>query len=421
MKKIFDRFRKKSSHGEQIELPEEESGPQMEVLEGKIVERTSEHTVDRTVLNVGQTGGTPTPEPETPSAPPLEEPTQAFEPPPEEQQPEAAPEPTNEGTRTRLTRILKGKHVQQIPAVIANLDYREFAERMTRIAQGRGYAFYGKILTIMLCAFFLADVIALLVGSRIPEPPTPRPSFALKKPRSLEDFNIVMTRNLFNHKGLIPGEETQAPGFDPGGAPVKSTLPLNLLGTVILRDERRSIATIEDKSASMVYPIRVDEEIPGKARIVKIEPTRVIFVNIQANHREYIELPEDLIMRKSVGVANGPATPGIEQVASNQFNIDRKEVDKALSDLNNILTQARAVPNFENGVASGYKLFQIVPHSIYDQLGLKNGDVIAGLDGQPVNDPGKAFELLNSLKTRSSLELQIKRDGKSQTFSYEIH
>jgi general secretion pathway protein C len=78
------------------------------------------------------------------------------------------------------------------------------------------------------------------------------------------------------------------------------------------------------------------------------------------------------------------------------------------------------VPNFENGQLAGYKLFQIVPGSIYDKLGLQNGDVIAGLNGQAINDPGKAFEMLSELKTSSHLELQIKRDGRVSNFAYNI-
>ncbi|MBI2711865.1 MAG: PDZ domain-containing protein [Bdellovibrio sp.] len=75
----------------------------------------------------------------------------------------------------------------------------------------------------------------------------------------------------------------------------------------------------------------------------------------------------------------------------------------------------------ENGVPAGYKLFQIVPGSIYEKLGLVNGDVIAGVNGSPITDPGKAFEMISELKTSSHLELQVKRDGKPQTYTYDIH
>jgi type II secretory pathway component PulC len=42
------------------------------------------------------------------------------------------------------------------------------------------------------------------------------------------------------------------------------------------------------------------------------------------------------------------------------------------------------------------------------------------LDGSPMNDPAKAFELLNQLKTSSRMELTVKRNGKVQNFTYEI-
>ena len=76
--------------------------------------------------------------------------------------------------------------------------------------------------------------------------------------------------------------------------------------------------------------------------------------------------------------------------------------------------------HFENGMPAGYKLFQIVPGSIYDKLGLQNGDTLCGLNGQSINDPGKAFELLGELKTASHLELCVKRDGRQNNNSYDI-
>ncbi len=307
----------------------------------------------------------------------------------------------------------------------SGFEMASLADFGQRTLQGGNLGFYGRLLTVVICAYFLADVAAIFAGRFIPEPPLARPTRAgalNSRPKTIEAYAVIFTRNLFNRKGIIPVEELQ--NNDPGGAPVKTTLPFNLIGTMILSDPERSIATIQDTQANQVYPVRIEDEIPGKARIIKVEPTRVIFLNLTSQRREYSELPEDLLAitpKVAVGNTAAPKTPGIEQLAPNQFAINRGEVDRALGDLNNILTQARAVPNFENGVPNGYKLFQIVPGSIYDKLGLKNGDVIAGLDGQPINDPGKAFEMLNRLKESSHMELQVKRDGRTQTNAYDIH
>jgi general secretion pathway protein C len=311
---------------------------------------------------------------------------------------------------------------RQISA-LKNFDPAMLAEWfMTRLQRQKSMKFYGKLLTVVMSAYFLGDLTAILLSKYLPEPPIvhARNFGNLRRVHALDDYNVVFTRNLFNSNGIIPGEEgTSGQPTDLGGAPVRTTLPFDLIGTMILSDELRSIATIEDKTAQIVYPVRTEDEIPGKAKILKIEARKVIFINTASGRREFIDLPEAELPPNQVAIGAKPGG-GIEQVAPTQFSVNRGEIDKALSDINNILTQARAVPHFENGVAAGYKLFQIVPGSIYQKLGLKDGDVICGFDGQPANDPAVAFQQLSDLKNRSHLDLCVKRDGKQNTYGYDF-
>jgi general secretion pathway protein C len=330
--------------------------------------------------------------------------------------------------RALAERIRQSKWMHALAEKVQNFEPAKTAEWAGKTFQRKEAVGYGKAATIALCAFFLADLVALLVGRYIPEPPVARlnrPQGAFRRAKTLEDYNIVFTRNLFNRDGVIPGDEVQTgQPVDTDTAPVRTTLPFHLVGTLILQDEMRSIATIEDKSATMVYPVRATDEIPTKARILKVEPRKVTFINISNGRKEYVDLPDDgtlpPVQNPRVTLGAPRSGGGVEKVADNQFNVSRSEVDKALTDLNKVLTEARAVPNFENGVANGYKLFQIVPGSIYDKLGLKNGVIIQGLNGSPINDPGKAFEMLSELKTSSHLELQVKEDGKVVNKIYDI-
>ncbi len=285
------------------------------------------------------------------------------------------------------------------------------------------------LIAILLVTYIGADLTALTIEKYIPEAPNTRnlrSGDLGRKIKSPADYQMIISRNLFNSRGLIPGDEVPTTPGDQNNAPIRTTLPLNLIGTVILRNELRSIATIEDKDSQNVYPVRVDDEIPGKAKILSIEPYKVIFINPNSGRREFVDIPEDLntnaMTLGSVTKPSGGATLGasIEQTSPNQFNLPRAEVDRAVADLNKVLTEARAIPHTENGVAAGYKLIQIVPGSIYDKLGLKNGDVLSGLNGEPINDPGKAWEMLNQLKTQSRMELSVKRDGKTSNFVYDI-
>lgn len=313
---------------------------------------------------------------------------------------------------------------------IQNFDAQTTIEWVSKTLQKKGASFYGSFITIGLCSFFISDLTALLLGEWIPDPRMLRFKMnqrnSAQKVKTIESYQVIFSRNLFNSKGMIPGDISEETHLNAPA--VKTSLPLNLVGTLILKNELLSIATIEDKATSLVYALRFEDEIPNKIQIFKIEPKKVTFINKNSGKKEYIEIIDDLIMSPRMiqsspnlgSKASSNETP-IEKLSPTQFSVARTEVDKALSNLHNVLTQARAIPNFENGAPAGYKLFQIVPGSIYDKLGLMNGDTLIGLNGEAVNDPGKAFEMLNQLKTSNHLELQIKKDdGKSLNYVYDI-
>ncbi len=311
---------------------------------------------------------------------------------------------------------------------LQSLDLQKAIDWVSKKVQDPRFVFYGKLATIVVCNYFLADLSALIIGDYLPNPASQggRTRYALyqKEVRLNSNYEPIIGRNLFSSRGLIPGEEDQN-NVDSNAAPVKTSLPLNLIGTLIMSNPAHSLATIEDKSMSQIFPIGVDDEVPGKIKVQSIEARRVIFINKASGRKEYIELPEEHEKGRPptrlAGNTGGGPTGAIEKISPTQFNIPRSEVDRALADFNNLLTQARAVPNSENGLPAGYKLFQIIPGSLYDKLGLQNGDVITGLNGQVMNDPGKAFEMMNELKTSNHLELQIKKDGKPITYTYDIH
>lgn len=281
-----------------------------------------------------------------------------------------------------------------------------------------------RSVAIILCMFFLADIVGIGLDYFIPSPPAVRSSGGMggsgggnaRRPQ-LADYQAITTRNLFNAEGLIPnmGENR------PKGDPVRTTLPLNLLGNVILKDELRSLATLEDKSNSTVYPVRVHDEIPGKLRVLRVESRRVIFRNLTNQQDEFVDLPEEPIQTpRLLGITRASTGPGITKNSETQFTIMRTEVDNALKDLNRVLTEARCVPHFEGGMPAGFRCFQIVKGSIYDQLGMKDNDVICGINGNASNDVSKVFEQLTSLKEASHIDLCIKRDGKQLNMAYDI-
>ncbi len=199
-------------------------------------------------------------------------------------------------------------------------------------------------------------------------------------------------------------------------------LPLNLIGTLVHSNPEKSIAAIEIRGKNQVVSYTPGKEIEGMAAILRVERQKVIFRNLNSNRLEYIEMKKE-----GNKVAFGGAIPGtsgkeVQSVGNNTFAIKRADLLKYTNDLSSILMQARAVPNREpgTGAINGFRILDMQPGSIYEQLGIQKMDVIKSVDGTAVDSPAKAMELYQTLKNNPKVTLQVERGGKTETMTYNI-
>ncbi|MCX7959177.1 MAG: PDZ domain-containing protein, partial [Deltaproteobacteria bacterium] len=115
-----------------------------------------------------------------------------------------------------------------------------------------------------------------------------------------------------------------------------------------------------------------------------------------------------------------PSGEGVSKIAEGKYVVSQSELEKTLTNLNDVAMQARIVPNFEGGKANGFKIFNIKANSIYEKIGLKNGDVIQKINGFEINSPDKAFEVYQKLKDAKAINIDISRDGRNMSFDYTI-
>ncbi len=124
----------------------------------------------------------------------------------------------------------------------------------------------------------------------------------------------------------------------------------------------------------------------------------------------------------AVAVATPAATDGegVTKVSETQLDIDGAFLDKQLSDMNQIMQDARVVPSYQNGKSNGFKLFSIKPNSLYSKIGLQNGDVISKINGYEMTSPDKALEIYAKLKDAGSIQVDLKRRGRDMNMNYSV-
>lgn len=287
---------------------------------------------------------------------------------------------------------------------------------------------YAYILFVFV-GYCIADLAILAYRDRmLPQsaPPSHPKSAQLESSVSRGVYNSITSRNIFASNGQIPEalvDKSKGAEAQKEEIPVPSQLPLNLIGTLVHSNPEKSIAAIEVKGKNQVVSYSPGKEIEGMASIIKVERQKVTFRNLNSNRLEYIEMKKDgNKVAFGSSVRAGGAGKEVMKTGDNNFSIKRADLLKYTNDLSSILMQARAVPNREPGTGNinGFRILDMQPGSIYEQLGLQRMDVIKSVDGTPVDSPAKAMELYNTLKNSPKVTLQIERNGKSETMTYNI-
>jgi general secretion pathway protein C len=281
---------------------------------------------------------------------------------------------------------------------------------------------------IAILAYFLAlsvnDIILGRVGGgasmHLASLVGPARSGPGTRPRAF--YDAISRRDIFN---LVP--VTEAP------AEVASNLHIHLLGTSTLSLSQPFII-VEDDNNHEQSLYRMGDEIPDAGKLVGVYKDHAIVLH--QGRRIKIEMPADqngtpAEIPSPFGLPGMPfrrfmrgraRQSGVREILPNRYVLDRSTVDNNLNNMASLFTQVRAIPNLgPDGQSHGFKLSEIQPDSIFQQIGLRDGDVLTGVGGQSVGDPAKAMQLLATLRNQNSISLTVMRDGQPVQLQYNIH
>lgn len=216
-----------------------------------------------------------------------------------------------------------------------------------------------------------------------------------------QDWTLVSNFSAFGPLGVRQSTSTTPV------APPATPLMLTLIGTFISAGQE-PYAIIEDKKKQTQDMFLLEQMVFGQARLKKIYQDRV-----------EVERSGKIEVLKLDDFGGGDGGAGVSS-SGDDFVVDEAELDKGLENLPMLLTQARAVPYFKDGRSIGLRLFAIKTGSLYEKIGLKNGDILKSINGNSLGDISQALKLFEQLKQERSISLVLERDKQDREFKYTI-
>lgn len=227
----------------------------------------------------------------------------------------------------------------------------------------------------------------------------------------LSSFKAITDRNIFgtpkNAPEDVKKEEIEA--LQP------TSLKIALLGTVTGNDQN-DWAVIEETGKRKQGLYRVGDSVQD-AIVKKIVRGKVV-LRVGARDEVLTIKERSSSQTKEPRSAHRAARPATRRERT--ITLRRSDIDESLEDINSLLSTALIRPHFTDGVADGLAISRIKSGSLFRKLGLRSGDIVKGINGNPIETPDDILSIYTDMKAGSPISIQIKRRGQERTINYKF-
>jgi general secretion pathway protein C len=165
--------------------------------------------------------------------------------------------------------------------------------------------------------------------------------------------------------------------------------------------------------------VRAGDEISKGIKLAEVAADHIIVSRSGVREKIALENFKPAAVNASAP-RSAPASSGfrlnVASTAPNGFSLSRQELNTVLQDPRQMEFLGRI------GVApgGGVRIDDAGANTLAGKLGLKSGDVISAINGQPVNSAGDLARLYSQFNTISSVRLEVKRGGAPTMLNYAI-
>lgn len=176
------------------------------------------------------------------------------------------------------------------------------------------------------------------------------------------------------------------------------------------------------------YVLSLGESIEGY-KFTKLYPTYAIFTKNKKEYRLdlYKKQPKDVkkvintsaVISSAVKEKAKPKKQAIERAGDTTF-IPKNLFNKYKSNIGAIRKNIGVAPYTSGGKLSGFKIQYVRRGSDFDKLGVKRGDIITAINGEPLDNFRVPIEFFNNLDSITAATLTIKRGNEIKELEYEV-
>ena len=233
----------------------------------------------------------------------------------------------------------------------------------------------------------------------------------------------IIRRNIFDSTAV---GATASTDVDPGIDGRRTSLDVTLLATVVAEPESFSSALISsgDRREASVKGYGIGDDLLGEATVVRIEQKKVVIRRTDGTI-EYIDMDGEgsktTTSSSSKKSADDEDEGGITKTGEYSWDVDQSVISGALGNIDSLISQVRATPHKgPDGEIDGFRLSAIRRGSLLQKLGIKNGDVIHGVNGTPLSSATGAMGAFQAMQSESQFSFEVTRRNQKNTFEYSI-
>ena len=238
-------------------------------------------------------------------------------------------------------------------------------------------------------------------------PVNPAAAARLETRRLMSDYQKIIERDLFHTLNHTAQKNPSPIDVDALKATV---LSLKLWGTISTdkKESGRARAVIEDTQSGEQHLFKVGDTVQN-AIIVEIFRNSVV-LSVDGRKEKLVIVVEHL------AATEGP----VAAEEKSPTTLSRAQIDDALNNVNELMTQAKVKPLFQDGKAGGVIVSTIEPQSFFSKMGFKTGDIITGVNGRKLESVDDAMAFYKTLAAGSKLSVELIRRGRPTTIDFVI-